>query len=65
MKEKDYKTPKYTRDAIKNYRDKNKNIQFFVPLEMWEKMKALDISNSVIKELILKEIETRENAEKH
>ena len=60
-KKKEYKTPKYTRDAIEAYRKKNKLVQFAIPLEVAERMAAAGIDNACIKSLIMEELEKREH----
>ena len=55
------KTPEYTRKAIENYRKKHYFMQVRFPLELKERLAAAGISAAVVSDLVLKELEKREN----
>ena len=59
------KTPEYTRKAIETYRKKHYFMQVRFPLDYKDRLAAAGISAAVVSDLVLKELEKRENAEKH
>ena len=62
MKKDKYKTPQYTRDAIKAYKERNKVMQITVPAAVWDRMQAVGMDAKSIRPLILAELEKRESA---
>lgn len=58
------KTPDYVKRAAKNYRDKFHFISLRLPQDYKERLAAVGISSADIVEMVKKELERRENAEK-
>ena len=56
----EYKTKQYTRDAIKRYREKSKELHTNIPLELWERMQRVGLDAYDLKGMIEKEVQYRE-----
>ena len=55
-----YKTPEYTRNAIKRYKEKKKYIQIAIDREDADRMKTAGITPAVIRQWMYEELARRE-----